>query len=267
MNAITIDAAHKHYRDVNKEIKTLLADGSEKRIQLININGHRYIGTGIKSQAVIDIYGIPGNDLGAFMDGLTLRVHNLAQDGIGNTMNSGNIFIHGYAGDVTAYGMRNGKIFIREDAGFRTGIHMKEYKNLKPIVVIGGCTGDYAAEYMAGGIMVILGLNRPAGESIVGDYFATGMHGGVAYVRGNVDKNSMGQEVNSFPLDQEDKKILSALIHEFCGEFTRYKAEDILNAEFSKIIPISKRPYGRLYSYGNTPLEKTNYGDYTIVEG
>ena len=49
----------------------------------------------------IEIYGTPGNDLGAFMSGPTVIVHGNAQDGCGNTMNEGQIIIHGHAGDVT----------------------------------------------------------------------------------------------------------------------------------------------------------------------
>ncbi len=267
MKKVTIDASEKHYRLLNEEIKALLAEGSIDEIELVKINGHRYIGTGIHSNAVLDIHGIPGNDLGAFMDGLTIRVHNQVQDGVGNTMNSGKIVIHGYAGDVTAYGMRSGKIFIRDDVGYRACIHMKEYKELKPVVIIGGCTGDFAAEYMAGGIMIVLGLNRSSNEPLVGDYFATGMHGGVAYVRGRVDERYLGKEVKAFTTTKEDLDLLTSLIEEFCLEFPGYDPKKILDAEFSKIIPVSKRPYGRLYSYGNTPLEKTNYGDYAIIEG
>lgn len=266
MKTITINGRETHYKKLNEKIKSLLEKASTNHIVLNNISGHRYIGTGITSRATIDIHGIPGNDLGAFMDGLTLRVHNSAQDGTGNTMNSGKIVIHGYAGDVTAYGMRSGKIFIRDDVGYRACIHMKEYKDLKPMVVIGGNTGDFAAEYMAGGIMVILGLSSSHSQPITGDYFATGMHGGVVYVRGEIEKEKLGKEVNSFPVDEKDKHILQELIKEFCSEFPRYNARDIFQADFSKVIPVSNRPYGRLYSYGNTPFEKTNYGDYAIIE-
>jgi len=36
---------------------------------------------------------------------------------------------------------------------------MKEYGGRKPIIVIGGKAGGFLGEYMAGGIMLVLGLN------------------------------------------------------------------------------------------------------------
>ena len=80
----------------------------------------------------IDIYGTPGNDLGAFMNGPKLVIHGNAQDGCGNTMNDGQIIIHGHAGDVTGNSMRGGKIFVRDYVGYRVGIHMKEYQTQNP---------------------------------------------------------------------------------------------------------------------------------------
>lgn len=40
---------------------------------------------------LIEIEGVPGEDLAAFMDGPRIIVHNNAQDGVGNTMNSGQV--------------------------------------------------------------------------------------------------------------------------------------------------------------------------------
>jgi len=82
-----------------------------------------------------------------------------AQDATGDTMNDGTIYIHGNSGDVCGYAMRGGKIFIRDNAGYRTGIHMKQYKEKKPVIVIGGTAGSFLGEYLAGGIIIVLGLN------------------------------------------------------------------------------------------------------------
>ena len=47
--------------------------------------------------------GIPGNDLGAFMNGPRITVHGNAQDGCGNTMNEGELVIMGGLGILSAY--------------------------------------------------------------------------------------------------------------------------------------------------------------------
>ncbi len=80
----------------------------------------------------IDMYGTPGNDLGAFMNGPKVTVYGNAQDGCGNTMNEGEIVIHGHAGDVTGHSMRGGRIFVKDYVGYRVGIHMKEYQKKIP---------------------------------------------------------------------------------------------------------------------------------------
>jgi glutamate synthase domain-containing protein 3 len=42
----------------------------------------------------IDVYGTPGNDLGAFMSGPKMVIYGNAQDASGNTMNDGEIISH-----------------------------------------------------------------------------------------------------------------------------------------------------------------------------
>ena len=133
--------------------------GGTRKLEIHNVSGQRYIGTGIRLPVEIDIFGVAGNDLGAFLDGPSIRVHGHAQDGCGNTMNSGEIIIHGHAGDVVGLSSRGGKIFIRDSVGYRAGIHMKEYQDKKPVLVIGGAAQDFLGEYMAGGIIILLGLN------------------------------------------------------------------------------------------------------------
>lgn len=153
-----IDAKGMHYRQLNKMIRDAVASG-EKEFELDNIGGQRYIGVGLDDSMEIIINGTPGNDLGAFMNGPKIIVNANAQEGISNTMNAGEIIVHGNVGDIIGYGMRGGKLYIKGDAGYRVGIHMKEYKKQIPVIVAGGTAGDFFGEYMAGGIMILLGMN------------------------------------------------------------------------------------------------------------
>ena len=125
------------------------------------------------------------------MDGPEIEVHSNGQDSIGNTMNAGKVIIHGHAGDVIGYAMRGGKIFIKGDVGYRVGIHMKSYKDNVPYIVIGGCASNFFGEYMAGGVMVLLGIGND-GQPVAGDYVGAGMHGGMIYVRGDIDDRYLG---------------------------------------------------------------------------
>jgi len=240
-----IDALGMHYRELNEKVRKAIRDGY-RRIMLDHVNGQRYIGDGLSEDAEIVINGVPGNDLGAFMDGPSIYVNDNAQDAVGNTMNSGKIVVRGHAGDVIGYGMRGGKIFIAGDVGYRVGIHMKSYGEQVPAIVIGGHAGDFFGEYLAGGIMVLLGLGRSA--SPVGDYLGTGMHGGTIYVRGKLDDSQIGREVRIYPIDEEDEKILGRLLEEF-EEETETNLSNVDALEFFKLKPFSHRPYGDLYVY------------------
>ncbi|MBN1156838.1 hypothetical protein JXA85_04420 [Candidatus Woesearchaeota archaeon] len=236
-----INAKGLHYRELNREIKDALNKG-EKKVELSGINGQRFIGAGLKSNAEISVEGVPGNDLGVFMNGLTIRVNNNCQDGAGNTMNSGKITIHGDAGDVIGYAMRNGKILVKGNVGYRVGIHMKEYKENRPAIVIGGSAGDFLGEYMAGGIIVVLNLNNDFDS----DYIGTGMHAGTIYIRGKVDERKVGEGVETKKAGNI-KEILP-LLKEFCEEFG-LDFEKISNSEFTMLSAKSTRPYGELYCY------------------
>jgi len=156
-DSVRIDARGLYYRELNEMVRAEIAAGA-REIHLDNVNGQYYIGSGLKADVKIIIDGVPGNDLGAFMDGPTIVVLGNGQDNIGNTMNSGKIVVHGHAGDVLGYGMRGGKLFVREEVGYRVGIHMKGYQAQVPTLVAGGSAGDFLGEYMAGGILVVLGL-------------------------------------------------------------------------------------------------------------
>ncbi|MCL4417708.1 MAG: hypothetical protein M1365_13630 [Actinobacteria bacterium] len=265
---LTIDSDKLNYKDLNLRIREFLA-GSECSsqipiIELKNILGQRYIGDGIKAKVKINIFGTPGNDLAAFMDGPEIEIFGNCQDGVGNTMNSGEIIIHGDCGDILGYSMRGGQIYIKGNVGYRSGIHMKSYLEKIPAIIIGGKTGNFLGEYMAGGIIIVLGINE-AGineannknnqintrQSIVGDYVGTGMHGGTIYIRGAVEDYRLGREVNKSSIKAADREILKEYIFKFC-EYFKFGNSEISNIDpkqFIKLTPHSHRPYGKLYAY------------------
>lgn len=245
-NGVTrIDAGEMSYRELNIILRNLNGNGT-KKIELLNVYGQRYIGTDLEGSPEIDIHGVPGNDLGAFMKGPLLTVYGNAQDGVGNTMDEGRIVIHGDAGDIVGHSMRGGKIFIRGDVGYRVGIHMKEYGEKKPTLVVGGTAQDFLGEYMAGGVLVILGLSLEKGEDHNARFVGTGMHGGRMYIRGNV--TNTGREVEVVQLEDYDRQLLKSILGEFSGYFD-LDISKISTQEFCKVVPVSHRPYGALYTH------------------
>lgn len=242
-----IDASGLHYRELNARLREAVASGVH-RIELHNVYGQRYIGTDLDKLVEIEVFGTPGNDLGAFMDGPKITVRGNAQDGCGNTMNGGEIVVYGHAGDIVGLSARGGKIFVEDDVGYRAGIHMKEYQDKKPVIVIGGTAQDFAGEYMAGGVLVLLGLSLGEREQHRASFIGTGMHGGVIYLRGSVESYQLGKEVGVAELDEADYQALRGLVGEFAAHFG-YSPEGILQHEFTKLFPRYLRPYGRLYAY------------------
>lgn len=240
-----IDAQGIKYKLLNSMVEKALNRGV-KKIKLINVNGQRYIAAGVKGDIEIEIHGTPGDDLGAFMNGPTITVYGNAQDGIGNTMNSGMIIVHGDARDIVGHSMRGGKIYVNGDVGYRVGIHMKEYKGNYPVIIAAGIAGDFLGEYMAGGRVIILGIDREK-EEIVGDWLATGIHGGALFIRGEVPKFKLGVAAKIAEITEKDRIFLEDAIKEF-SEIFGYDHKELLKGKFTKIAPSTHRPFGKMYT-------------------
>lgn len=252
LREVTLQADGLHYRELNSLVKREAARGAG-RIILEGVCGQRYIGSGVRRRVEIVVRGVPGNDLGAFMDGPRVVVHGNAQDGVGNTMSGGEVIIHGRAGDILAMGMRGGRIFVREGVGYRAAIHMKEYGNTRPVLVIGGGTQDFLGEYMAGGLVVVLrlqdgSLSNGRDEFEKARHVGTGMHGGLIFVRGEVDDFQLGREALSAPADDDDLEVVRELVEEYARHFGG-DPDLIMRSRFTKIYPRTHRPFGGLYAY------------------
>lgn len=239
-----IDATGLSFRELNEKIRNTILNDHEFEIELTNVNGQRYIGDGLNNKVKMLIHGVPGNDLGAFMNGASIVVYGNAEDAVGNTMNAGKIVVHGSAGDIIGYSMRGGKIYLKGNAGYRVGIHMKEYGGTFPAIVVGGFVRDFAGEYMAGGRLVILGSQE---GKVVGNYVGTGMHGGKIYVRGKVEARQVATGVDISELADEDKKELTELLDDYC-KCLGLPLGEVLSGTFLKIAPKSHRPYGKTYA-------------------
>lgn len=237
-----IKAGNLHFQLVNKQLKNT----SDRDILIRDCLGQRYIGSGIANKNII-IQGTPGNALGAYLSNSTITVYGNVQDATGDTMDNGEIIIHGNCGDTTGYGMRGGKIFVKGNAGYRVGIHMKEYKEHRPTVIIGGKVGDFLGEYQAGGTIIILGLNCQEDEIPVGDFCGTGMHGGAIYIRTTKLPDDLPKQVSASIATQEDLEAIDSYLDEFCNHFCTSKI-DILSSNFYKLTPNSKNPYKQLYT-------------------
>lgn len=211
---------------------------------LINCCGQRFIAAGM-SDKNISISGVPGNALGAYLNGASITVNANAQDAVGDTMNEGRIVIHGNIGDAAGYAMRGGMILVKGNAGYRAGIHMKQYKDKIPVLVIGGRAGSFLGEYQAGGVIVVLGLHTD-GKKIVHNFPCTGMHGGKLFLRGECSDIVFPGQVTARAADSADLEELRKYVAEYCKEFS-CDVSQIMDSPFTVVTPDSKNPYKQMY--------------------
>ena len=234
-----IEAGSLSFSELNETIRSA---GAKCRVSACL--GQRFIAAGM-SRKSIEIDGIPGNALGAYLNGAEISVFANAQDAVGDTMNDGGIYIYGNIGDAAGYAMRGGEIFVKGNAGYRAGIHMKAYKEKHPTLVIGGRCGSFLGEYQAGGTIVVLGLNKD-GKNIVGNFPCTGMHGGKMFLRGTCDNIKFPQQVTTHIASDDEKSEIEDLLKRFCDMYG-LNFSDIYNEKFTVVLPDTKNPFKQMY--------------------
>ena len=236
---MNLQAHELGYRKLNEIVR-----GTNEDILINDCYGERFIGCGASSKTII-INGTPGNALGAYLDGALIIVNGNAQDAVGDTMNDGKIIINGNAGDTLGYAMRGGKIFVKGNAGYRTGIHMKEYKDKKPVIIVGGSTGSFLGEYLAGGLIIVLGLDTD--ECPVGNFTGVGMHGGEILIRSNKAPKNLPKQVSINIASEQDISKIADILKEFSSTFD-VTMDEILSKSFYRLTPNAKSPYKQLYT-------------------
>ena len=217
-----IDADRLDYTAINEALRR-----SGPVCRITGCLGQRFIAAGM-SDKTIEIYGIPGNALGAYLTGAEITVNGNAQDAVGDTMNAGRIVVRGDIGDTAGYAMRG-------SAGYRAGVHMKAYREKKPVLVIGGRAGSFLGEYQAGGLILVLGLHTD-GRPIVGNFPCTGMHGGKMVLRGDVS-------AVQFP---QDLCEIRPLVERFAKLFG-HDAQALMAGPFTVVTPEGHNPYQQMY--------------------
>ena len=234
-----IEAKGLSYRDINDKLRT-----ADKEYTVRDCLGQRFICAGM-SDISVTLEGVPGNALGAYLNGAVITVEGNAQDAVGDTMNDGRIVIRGSVGDAAGYAMRGGSIYVKGDTGYRAGIHMKAYKDKIPVMVIGGKVGSFLGEYQAGGVIVVLGLGT-SGRKIVGNFPCTGMHGGKLILRSDCRDITFPDQVTARPATDKDKAEIDRYVSEYCRLFGGDK-EEMIDHPFTVVTPDSKNPYKQLY--------------------
>jgi glutamate synthase domain-containing protein 3 len=242
---VRIDARGMHYTPLNRAIREAVASGATE-IVLDHVMGQRFIADGLRGDVTITINGVPGGDLGMFMSGPTCIVQGNCEHAPGNTMDAGLIVIHGSAGDAVAHSMRGGRIFVRDNIGYRGGIHMKQYLEKRPVLVVGGSARAFLGEYMAGGLILVLGKDgdRPRTDRGIG----SGIHGGMIVIRGGIDEEHLGEGATMSELDRQEMAGIMPFISEFSGHFN-LDSDSLLQDRYFRVSPASARPFASKYTW------------------
>lgn len=238
-----IQAGKTDFKRLNEHIRSC----ADREIELDGCIGQRYIGAGMRDKQ-LTVGGIAGNALGAYLDGGVILTRGNAQDATGDTMNDGLIAVDGDSGDATGYSMRGGRIYVHGDAGYRAGVHMKQYADKIPVIVIGGSAGSFLGEYQAGGKIIVLGLGRADGSAPVGFFPGTGMHGGKIYLRCAQAPSGLPAQISVHRAQAADIDEIRSEVEDFCARF----GEDVgslLADPFFVLTPNSTNPYKKLYTY------------------
>ncbi|MDR0906455.1 MAG: glutamate synthase [Oscillospiraceae bacterium] len=236
----TLSAIKLGYQPLNDAVRANTGE-----IVINDAFGERFIAASATADKTLVINGTPGNALGCYLDGAKITVNGNAQDAVGDTMNDGEIIVHGRAGDALGYAMRGGVIYVHGDSGYRTGIHMKEYKEKRPTIVVGGESGSFLGEYMAGGLLIVLGLNS-GNRAPVGRYTGTGMHGGRMFLRCETPPDDLPPQVVCRKATAEDVATIAVHIRRFAELFGE-NAQTLLAGTYFILTPNASNPYKQMY--------------------
>ena len=135
-----------------------------KRFMVHGLKGQRFHGCGLGPDTAdvrIDLFGSSGDYLASGIDGMTIVVHDNAQDQLAQIMKQGRLVVHGDVGQAFMYGAKGGEVYVLGNGAGRPLINAVG----KPRVVINGTCLDFLAEsFMAGdplnggGFVVLNGL-------------------------------------------------------------------------------------------------------------
>ncbi|MGH1365119.1 MAG: glutamate synthase-related protein [Calditrichia bacterium] len=128
-----------------------------RKYVLYRVNGQRLISTAVMGSSdtedvVIDVYGMPGEYFGAFMQGGTIRCHGNAQNFCAMGIHHGNLTVYGNAGKVCGYASKGGKIVILGDIVDRAWTNSVNDPRCQDLEIhILGSASKYAGESLMGG--------------------------------------------------------------------------------------------------------------------
>lgn len=195
-----LDAAGRETREVNREIKRLIAEGA-KEIHVANPAGRHSLAVALKADDVKVVFEGP---VGWYAAGMNYGPHVVIEAnagwGLAECMMDGSIEVHGFAGSGTAASIRGGLVFVRNDTGARAGIAMKG-----GTLIVGGSAGYMSGFMMQRGTIIICGD--------AADGLGDSMYEGTIFVGGSIA--SRGADADIKETTDEDRAMLAGTLSPF----------------------------------------------------
>ncbi len=195
MSEVTVIAAERPIREVNREIKAKLAEGHS--VTVSDTRSRHNLGVGLPANSRIRFEGSVGYYCGGLNDGAFIEIERNAGWSTGEAMATGEIIVNGYAGMSTGASMRGGVIHVKGDAGPRCGVAMKGGD-----IIVEGKIG-YMSGFMshAGRIIALSGADSACADSL---------WGGEVWVCGPIE--SLGVDSKVVEPDAEEVASVEALL-------------------------------------------------------
>lgn len=200
-----LDAAGRTTREINAEIRSLVADGCTD-ITVRNPGARHNLAVAVLQPVRIRIDGSAGYYCGGLTDGAAIEIAGSAGWGVAESMLNGHVRVRASAGSGAAAAIRGGTVVIEGDAAARLGISMKGGQ----VIVAGNC--GYMAGFMGQkGTLIVCGDT--------GEAFADSMYSTVCYVGGRIA--SLGNDAVLADMDAEEIQVLECTLHANLAAQTR----------------------------------------------
>ena len=175
----------------------------------------------------IRIAGSPGQRTGSMgVPNTQIEILGPASDDVGWLNAGAEIIVHGHATNGVANAMAQGKIYVGGNIGARGMTMTKHNPRFEPPELwVLGSAGDYFAEFMAGGIAVICGVEPQESENVLGYRPCVGMVAGRIYFRGP-HKGFSQHDAKLIPLADEDWEWLTGNLRVFLERIERTHVYD-----------------------------------------
>lgn len=188
-----LDAAELTTRQINLEIRRLLADEGVTEVTLLNPRARHSIAVGLLQRCRIRIDGSLGYFACGLIDGPEIHITGRVGWSAAENMMSGVVVVDKNAGSLIGAGLRGGDLVVRGHVGARTGIDQKG-----GTIVVGGNAGSMTGFMMQRGRQIICGDVGPG----LGD----SMYDGSIYVAGKVA--SLGVDCVEAEMTDADEELI-----------------------------------------------------------